>query len=372
MHPIPSLPEDAETSAVPSLVDSHCHLDRLDLTAFDGSLEAALKAARAQGVRHILCINIDLEHFADVVGIAEAHPEVSASVGVHPGETAGKEPDVQELVELARSPQVVAIGETGLDYHYHEGDLEWQRQRFRRHIQAARECRKPLVVHTREARKDTLDILREEGAEEAGGVMHCFTEDWDTARRALDLGFYISISGIVTFKKAAQVKEVAARVPLDRLLIETDAPYLAPVPYRGKPNQPAYVRYVAEHLAPAPTFIACFPAAKHRSAIAVSNYFSRSHGPPWECSPRRSCAASSGVKRVEAAGPATRHTHLLAIQSSGRPNRDAIPVSQSAWRRRKAGISRYSSRGSAGGGMLTTSIPSAPTATRAGAASGSP
>jgi TatD DNase family protein len=231
------------------LVDSHCHLDRLDLAPFDGDLGRALEAARQVGVEHVLCVNIDLEHFDGVSAIAERFPDVTCSVGVHPSETEGRDPGVDELVRLAAHPRVVAIGETGLDYHYNEGDLTWQRERFRRHVEAARRTGKPLIIHTRDAREDTIAILREERAAEVGGVMHCFTEDWAMARQALDLGFYISMSGIVTFKKADQVKDVARRVPLDRLLVETDAPYLTPVPYRGKPNQPGYVLHTARHVA---------------------------------------------------------------------------------------------------------------------------
>lgn len=233
----------------PFLVDSHCHLDRLDLTPFDGQLENALQAANEQGVGHMLCVCIDLEHFDDVLQPARQHQNISASVGVHPNETDGQEPTTDELVKLAEDEQVVAIGETGLDYFRSEGDLEWQRNRFRTHIAAARETGKPLIIHMRDAAKDTLQILKEEKAAEVGGVMHCFTEDREVARAALDLNFMISFSGIVTFNSAKELKEVAKMVPLDRMLVETDSPYLAPVPYRGKSNQPAYVRQVAEHVA---------------------------------------------------------------------------------------------------------------------------
>lgn len=233
----------------PFLVDSHCHLDRLDLTPFDGQLANALQAASDQGVGHMLCVCIDLEHFADVLQPAREYDTISASVGVHPNETEGREPTVAELVALARDEQVVAIGETGLDYFRGEGDLEWQRQRFRTHIAAARQAGKPLIIHMRDAAEDTLRILKEENADEIGGVMHCFTENREIARRALDLNFMISFSGIVTFNSAKELKEVAKMVPLDRMLVETDSPYLAPVPFRGKSNQPAYVRQVAEQLA---------------------------------------------------------------------------------------------------------------------------
>jgi TatD DNase family protein len=231
------------------LVDSHCHLDLLDLSAFHGGLAGVLNAARAQSVTRFLCVSINLEHYPRMRSLVEGCSEISVSVGVHPNEQGGHEPTVDELVELAARPGVVAIGETGLDYFRSEGDLEWQRARFRTHIQAAREAGKPLIVHSRDAADDTLAILREEGANEAGGVMHCFTGDWEMARRAMDLNFHISFSGIVTFKSAHELMEVARRMPLERMLVETDCPYLAPVPHRGKTNQPAYVRHVAEHIA---------------------------------------------------------------------------------------------------------------------------
>lgn len=231
------------------LVDSHCHLDRLDLTPFDGQLDKALQAAAEQGVGHMLCVCIDLEHFDAVLQPARQYDNVSASVGVHPNETDGREPTVEELFELAQDEQVVAIGETGLDYFRSEGDLEWQRDRFRTHIAAARQTGKPLIIHMRDAAGDTLRILKEEKADEVGGVMHCFTENREVAQQALELNFMISFSGIVTFNSARELKEVAKMVPLDRMLVETDSPYLAPVPYRGKSNQPAYVRQVAEHVA---------------------------------------------------------------------------------------------------------------------------
>ncbi len=231
------------------LVDSHCHLDRLELSKYDGDLAGALRQAHDNGVERMLCVSIDLEAWPAMVAAVEPYPEVSISVGVHPNEHEGEEPTQARLEELARHPRVVAIGETGLDYFRSEGDLEWQRDRFRTHIAAAKACGKPLIIHTREAREDTLRIMAEEHAEEAGGVMHCFAEDWDTAERAMELDFYISFSGIVTFKNAQELKEVARRVPLERMLVETDSPYLAPVPNRGKPNEPAYVRFVAEHIA---------------------------------------------------------------------------------------------------------------------------
>lgn len=232
-----------------SLVDSHCHLDRLDFDKLGGDLDAVLEAARLQGVTHMLCVCIDMDNFPAVATLANHYPQVLASVGVHPNESDTRDPGVSELVNLAQSAKVVAIGETGLDYFHGKGDLQWQRERFRRHIRAAKEINKPLIIHSRDAKEDTLKIMREEGAAEIGGVMHCFTEDWAMAEQAMALNFYISFSGIVTFRNAEQLREVARRVPLQRMLIETDAPYLAPVPYRGKTNQPAYVRHVAEHLA---------------------------------------------------------------------------------------------------------------------------
>ncbi len=232
-----------------TLIDSHCHLDRLDLSHFDGELGKALSAAADNDVSAFLCVGINLDNLPAVMAIAREHANVHASIGVHPNENEGPEPTVEQLVALAEDPKVVAIGETGLDYFRSEGDLQWQRDRFRRHITAAKQAGKPLIVHSREAKEDTLRVLEEEDAATVGGVMHCFVEDWPTARRAMEMGFYISFSGIVTFNSARDLQAVARQVPSDRLLVETDAPYLAPVPHRGKPNQPAYVRFVAEKLA---------------------------------------------------------------------------------------------------------------------------
>ena len=231
------------------LVDSHCHLDRLDLEPFGGRMEGVLDTAREQGVGHFLCVSINMEDYPAMFRIAEAHEQISASVGLHPNEQGGHDPDTDELVELATHPKVVAIGETGLDYFRSEGDLDWQRDRFRRHIAAAKVSGKPLIIHSRDAKEDTLEILEAEGASEVGGVMHCFTGDWDMAQRAMDLNFYVSFSGIVTFKSAQVLQDVATKMPPDRMLVETDCPYLAPVPHRGKPNQPAFVRHVAEFIA---------------------------------------------------------------------------------------------------------------------------
>ena len=228
------------------LVDSHCHLDFPELA---GRLDAIVEAMRGNQVTHALCISVTLQDFPQVRTIAERFDHIYATVGVHPDYPDVPEVSPEELVQLADHPKIVAIGETGLDYYRIKEDCEWQRQRFRTHIRAARQCSKPLVVHTRDAAADTLSIMQEEGAREVGGVMHCFTGDWETARAAMDLGFYISFSGIVTFKNAQSLRDVAKRVPLERMLVETDSPYLAPVPYRGKTNEPAFVRYVAEEIA---------------------------------------------------------------------------------------------------------------------------
>lgn len=230
----------------PMFVDSHCHIDFPDYQ--EGVLPLLENMAQA-GVGHALCVSVSLENFPRVLALAESHRNLFASVGVHPDHQEGREPSVDELVELAGHPRVVAIGETGLDYYrLRREDVDWQRQRFRVHIRAARGVGKPLIIHTRNAAEDTLAIMAEEGAAEAGGVMHCFTEGWSVAEAALSMGFYISFSGIVTFRNATELREVAKRVPLDHLLIETDSPYLAPVPHRGRRNEPAYVRHVAEEI----------------------------------------------------------------------------------------------------------------------------
>ena len=232
------------------LVDSHCHLDRVDLSAYDNSFDAMLAAAKAEGVDHMLCVSIDLESYPAMLELVDDYPEVSISVGVHPNDHDRREPTVGELVELAAHPKNVAIGETGLDYFRSDREsCDWQRERFRTHIRAANACGKPLIIHTRDAREDTIRILQEERAEEARGVMHCFTETWEMAQQAMELGFYISFSGIVTFRNAEELRDVASKVPLDRMLIETDSPYLAPAPYRGMPNEPRYVSRVAETIA---------------------------------------------------------------------------------------------------------------------------
>jgi TatD DNase family protein len=227
-------------------VDSHCHIDFPELAE---RIDGVLANMAQNRVGHALCVSVTLEDFPRVLGLAERHRHLFASVGVHPDHTEGAEPTVDDLQQRANHPKVVAIGETGLDYFRLTGDLEWQRERFRNHIRAARACRKPLIIHTREAAADTLAVMKEEGADAAGGVMHCFTETWEVASQAMDLNFHISFSGIVTFKNAHQLKQVAQQVPLDRLLIETDSPYLAPVPHRGKTNEPAFVAHVAEEIA---------------------------------------------------------------------------------------------------------------------------
>jgi TatD DNase family protein len=230
------------------LVDSHCHLD---FPEFQDRLPQVFDRMAEAGVGAALCISVTLEEFPRVLALAESRPNLFASVGVHPDYPDAGAVDEETLLRLAAHPRIVAVGETGLDYYRLKGDLEWQRERFRTHIRAARRAGKPLVVHTRAAAEDTLRILKEEGADSVGGVMHCFTETVDVARAAVDLGFAISFSGIVTFRNAESLRDVARSLPLDALLVETDAPYLAPVPYRGKTNEPAFVRYVAEGVAAA-------------------------------------------------------------------------------------------------------------------------
>ena len=228
------------------LVDSHCHLDFPEFDADRGDVLARMAAA---GVSGALCVSVSLETLPRTLSLARSIGNLCASVGVHPGHAGGEEPAVERLVTLADDPKVVAIGETGLDYYRQGHTGETQRERFRRHIRAARQTGLPLIVHTRAAAQDTLRIMREEGAEAVGGVMHCFTETWEVAEQAMGMGFMISIAGIVTFKNATAVKDVARRVPLERLLVETDSPYLAPVPHRGKRNEPAFVRLVAGEIA---------------------------------------------------------------------------------------------------------------------------
>jgi len=230
-------------------VDSHCHLDRIDLEPYQNDFSCFMNEVENCQIRHMLCISIDLESFPAMQKLVSDYINISLTVGVHPNVTEGHDPSFDELIKLAQDPKIVGIGETGLDYFRSEGDLTWQHNRFKVHIEAAKQLNKPLIIHTREAKEDTIKILKQENAAEAGGVIHCFTEDWNFAKQALDLNFYISFSGIVTFKNAEAIKEVAKKVPVDRFLIETDSPYLAPVPYRGKPNYPIYVKHVAEHIA---------------------------------------------------------------------------------------------------------------------------
>jgi TatD DNase family protein len=230
-------------------IDSHCHLDRIDLKPYQNDFTVFMQEVQAQQIEHLLCIAIDLESYPAMFALVKNYPNITLSVGVHPNEHGGKEPTFAELVSLAENEKVVAIGETGLDYFRSHGDMTWQHERFKTHIQVAKTLKKPLIIHTREASEDTLKILAQENAAEIGGVIHCFTEDWDFAQQAIELNFYISFSGIVTFKNALAIQDVAKRVPAERFLIETDSPYLAPSPFRGKPNYPMYVKYVAQQLA---------------------------------------------------------------------------------------------------------------------------
>ena len=228
------------------LVDSHCHMDFPDLIQ---DIDGVLRRMADNQVQYALCVSVNMRDYPRVLQLATRHANIFASVGVHPDTEDASEPTVADLVREGEASKVVAIGETGLDYFRASGDLTWQRERFRTHIRAARELGKPLIIHCREAASDLLAILHEEDAREVGGVMHCFTESWDVAAAAMDMNFMISFSGIVTFKNAGALKEVAVRVPADRILVETDSPYLAPVPHRGKTNQPAFVRHVAEEVA---------------------------------------------------------------------------------------------------------------------------
>lgn len=228
------------------LVDSHCHID---FDEYSGRILQILENMARNQVSHALCVCVNLGDFERVLALAERHAQLFASVGVHPDQSADASPTSDDMIARSHHPKIVAIGETGLDYFRQNGDLEWQRTRFRTHIRAARECGKPLIIHTRDAGEDTLRIMREERADTIGGVMHCFTETLGVAQAAMELNFYISFSGIVTFRNAVAIKEVAKAVPLERILIETDSPYLAPVPHRGKTNEPAWVRHVAEEIA---------------------------------------------------------------------------------------------------------------------------
>ncbi len=231
------------------LVDSHCHLDCIDLSEFDNSFDKLIKHTFSAGVEHMLCVSINLEQYPEMLEKIRNYPDISVSAGMHPMADENEKFSIEYLTELATDKKVVAIGETGLDYYYHKDAPEWQQERFRAHIQVANQLNKPVVIYTRDAGHDTLKILRQESADLCGGVIHCFTETQEFANQALEMGFMISISGIVTFRNADRLRKIAKSIPDDKLLIETDSPYLAPVPYRGKQNQPAYVQYVAATLA---------------------------------------------------------------------------------------------------------------------------
>ncbi|MDD7805023.1 MAG: TatD family hydrolase [Endozoicomonas sp. (ex Botrylloides leachii)] len=231
------------------LVDSHCHLDRLNLEKYNGNLDKAVEAAQVAGVSKMLCVGIDLEHADQIIEMTEQYLDVYGSVGVHPLEDKARTPELDELLRYAAHEKIVAIGETGLDYYYSKENKLSQQQRFALHLQAAGQIKLPVIVHTRDAREDTLAMIRQHANLESAGVLHCFTESWEMAKAAMDMNFMISISGIVTFKNAKAIREVAKKLPIDRLLIETDSPYLAPVPHRGKPNEPAFVADVARFIA---------------------------------------------------------------------------------------------------------------------------
>lgn len=231
------------------LIDSHCHLDRLKLEHYEGKLSSAIDSALERDIEKLLCVGISINNRKDVVSIAESHEEVVCSVGVHPLDVKEGLASVEELIEWSQHPKVVALGETGLDYYYSKDDVALQQESFVLHLQAAKQAKLPVIVHTRDAREDTLRLIKEHGCPENSGVLHCFTENWEMAEKAMEMNYMISISGIVTFKNADALRDVAKKIPLDRLLVETDSPYLAPVPYRGKPNEPKFVREVAEYLA---------------------------------------------------------------------------------------------------------------------------
>ncbi len=231
------------------LVDSHCHLDRLKLEAYNGSLNAAIEAAKAAGVGRMLCVCISEANRQAVLDIAASDPSIYASAGVHPSDAMEAVVSEEALVHWCDHPKVVALGETGLDYYYTRDSRDWQLQSFINHLTAGKRLGLPVIVHTRDAGSDTISCIRDHACPQHAGVLHCFTETWEVARAALDLNYYISISGIVTFRNADALRDVVRKVPLERLLVETDSPYLAPVPFRGKPNEPKYVRQVAEYVA---------------------------------------------------------------------------------------------------------------------------
>lgn len=250
------------------LVDSHCHLDCIDLSEFDNSFDELVKQTIDSGVEHMLCVSINLDKYPGMLEKVRPYQNISVSAGMHPMADESDIFSIEYLTGLASDDRVVAIGETGLDYYYHKGDPSWQQDRFRAHIQVANELDKPVIIHTRDAGDDTLDILRQENADSCGGVIHCFTETQEFADRAMELGFMISISGIVTFRNADALRDIVRTIPDDRLLIETDAPYLAPVPHRGKQNQPLFVRHVAETLAEIRG-----TSVEHIAEISRTNFF---------------------------------------------------------------------------------------------------
>ena len=251
------------------LVDSHCHLDCIDLAEFDNKFDNLIKHTLDAGVEHMLCVSINLKEYPEMLEKVRAYPTISVSAGMHPMADETDEFSIEYLTQLATDDKVVAIGETGLDYYYHKGNPDWQQERFRAHIQVANKVNKPVIIHTRDAANDTLDILRGENAEKCGGVIHCFTETQEFAEHAMELGFMISISGIVTFKNADALRKVAKSIPDDKLLIETDSPYLAPIPHRGKQNQPAFVHHVAETLADIRS-----TRVEHIAEISRNNFYS--------------------------------------------------------------------------------------------------
>lgn len=234
----------------PTFIDSHCHLDMLDLTQYENDFQTLLKTIRSNRVEHMLCVSVDLDRWPAMAKLVENEDDISLSVGVHPGAVPANIPASHEsFAKMLEHPKVIAIGETGLDYHYTTEFKVEQQESFIVQIDIAKETKKPLIIHTRDAREDTINILTQENARDVGGILHCFTENWEMAKKGLDLGFYISFSGIITFKNAAELRDVVAKTPLDRMLIETDAPYLTPTPYRGKPNHPGLVPYVASTIA---------------------------------------------------------------------------------------------------------------------------
>ncbi|PJE79923.1 putative metal-dependent hydrolase YcfH [invertebrate metagenome] len=231
-------------------IDSHCHLTHLDLKKYDGQLDGVIHAARAAGVHNMLCVSVDISNAEAVTQLAREYEDVYAAVGIHPLDCQPGDQNLARLEELLGEPKVVALGEIGLDYHYSPDNKSLQKSVFAEQLELAKEQEKPVIVHTREARKDTLELIRIHGCRQSAGVLHCFTESWEMAKAAMDMNYCISFSGIVTFKNAEDIRDVVRKMPLDRLLIETDSPYLAPVPFRGKPNEPAYVvevgRFIAE------------------------------------------------------------------------------------------------------------------------------